>query len=199
MNITKMFFACVVAVLIMTSACATGPKPSKFTALQKLDAPAWVVKGSGAFSDAQGKAFFGVALTSDSPDMSLMRLAADNRARNELAMVVQYYTASLMKDYRAKTRAGEGKGVTAAEELTEAAEKTVTIMTLSGVEIIDHWQNPETGDLYSLARLDLSAVKDAFEKTKELDARAREYVRKNAENLHDQLGREEEKLSGPKD
>ncbi len=72
--------------------------------------------------------------------------------------------------------------------------KTVTAMTLSGVEIIDHWQNDATGELFSLARLDLETFKNSLEKAKELDYRVRDYIRENAERLHKLLEKEEEKM-----
>ncbi len=42
-------------------------------------------------------------------------------------------------------------------------------MTLSGVEIVDHWQNPATGEFFALARLDLDAFTNNLDKVKALD------------------------------
>lgn len=173
-----------------------GPQTAKFTPIQKLGAPDWVLKGSGAFGGDKGKAFYGAGSASNSSNVSLMRSSADNRARNEIAKTMQIYTASLMKDYQATTSADANLGV-ADEQHIEQAIKTVTTMTLSGAEIVDHWQNPETGEFYSLARLDLNSVKDTFDKAKELNAKVKEYVRQNADKLHDQLEKEEEKLKEP--
>ena len=47
--------------------------------------------------------------------------------------------------------------------------KTVTATTLSGVEIMEHWQNPATGELFSLAKLDLKAFEDLTQKSDELN------------------------------
>ncbi len=165
------------------------------TPIQDLDAPEWVVKGNGAFGGERGKIFYGVASASGIKNVSLLRAAADNRARNDVAKVFQFYTASLMKDYMASTMAGD-VNVTAEEQHVEQALKTVTAMTLSGVEIVDHWQHPATGELYALARLDLEAFKDNLEKVKELDKRVRDYIRQNADKLHDQLEEEETKMKG---
>ncbi|MEK7279130.1 MAG: LPP20 family lipoprotein, partial [Nitrospirota bacterium] len=123
---------------------------------------------------------------------SLLRTTADNRARNEMAKVFETYTASLMKDYAASTTAGDFSK-TSEEQHVEQAIKTVVSTTLNGVEIIDHWQNPENMDLYSLARLDLDSFKDNLDKMKELNAKVRDYVRGNAERLHEQLEKEEGK------
>jgi len=153
-----------------------------------MNAPDWVLKGSSAYAKDKGRSFYGVASATNIGNSSLLRTAADNRARNDLAKSIQFYSASLMKDYMASTGGGQE---TAEEQHLEQAVKTVTIQTLSGVEIIDHWQNPETGELFSLAKLDLSAIKEAAEKSKELNSQVKEYVRKNADALHDQLEKEE--------
>ena len=184
----------VVAVMLMASGCVGSGQVANptilSTPLQKLDAPDWVKKGSGAFEKNKGKVFYGVASATNIGNSSLLRTAADNRARNEIAKGIQVYSASLMKDYMASTSAGQESSD---EQHVQQAIKTVTMQTLSGVEIIDHWQNPDTGELYSLAKLDLYIVKDAAEKSKELNDQIKEYVRKNADALHDQLEREESK------
>lgn len=179
--------------LVLIAGCAGTKKITATTPIQELKAPEWVLKGSGAFGGERGKVFYGVASATGIKNYSLLRAAADNRARNDVAKIFQFYTASLMKDYMASTMAGDVK-VTAEEQLVEQAIKTVTSMTLPGVEIVDHWQHPATGELYALARLDLGAFKDNFEKVKELDAKVRDYIRKNAERLHEELEKEEKKL-----
>jgi len=49
-------------------------------------------------------------------------------------------------------------------------------------------------ELFSLARLDLQAFQDNRQKAKELNARVREYIRQNADRVHDELAAEEEKM-----
>ena len=182
--------------LVLAPGCASKQPVTAKTPIQDLKAPEWVVKGSGAFGGERGKVFYGVG-SAINMQSSLLRSAADNRARNELAKIFQVYTSSLMKDYTASTSAGQAN-VTSEEQNVEQAVKTVTAMTLSGSEIVDHWQNPATGEMYSLARLDLSAFKDNLDKAKELDAKAKEYIRQNAERLHGQLAEEEGKLKAGK-
>jgi hypothetical protein len=147
------------------------------------------MKGSGAFGGDRGKVFYGVGSASGIRNFSLLRTTADNRARNEIAKTFEFYTASLMKDYSASTMAGD-PNVTSEEQHVEQAIKTVTSQTLSGVEIVDHWQDPNTGEFFSLARMDLEAFKDAFQKQQQLSERVRDYVRQNADRLHDQLDAE---------
>ncbi len=155
-------------------------------------APTWVVKGSGAFEDDRGKVFYGVGSASGIRNHALLRSTSDNRARNELAKVFEIYTASLMKDYAASTTAAD-PNVTSEEQHVEQAIKTVTSATLSGVEIVNRWQ-ADTGELFALARLDLDNFKDALRKAKDLNSKARDYIRENAERLHDELEKEEGKM-----
>lgn len=184
----------IVAVGLFLTGCSGVKTMTKDTPIQDKNAPAWVVKGSGAFGGEKGKVFYGVGAATNIKNTSLLRTSADNRARNEVAKVFQIYTASLMKDYAASTSAGEAN-VSSEEQNVEQAVKTVTAMTLNGVEIVDHWQDSQTGELYSLGRLDLDAFKDSMEKAKELDAKVKNYIRQNAERLHQQLEKEEEKLN----
>lgn len=193
-NITMTILTVVFIAGLALGGCATATREiTRTTPIQEIGAPEWVIKGSGAFGGDRGKIFYGVASAAGIQNPSLLRSAADNRARNEVAKVFDFYTASLMKDYAASTMAGDVKA-TAEEQHVEQAIKTVTARTLSGVEVVDHWQHPATGELFSLARLDLQAFKDNLERMKELDAKVKDYIRENAERLHKQLEKEEEKV-----
>lgn len=155
-------------------------------------APLWVAKGSGAFEEDKEKVFYGVGSAANISNHSLLRTAADNRARNEISKIFEVYTASIMKDYMASRTAGN-PNVSSEEQDVEQAIKTVTSSTLAGAVIVDHWKDPATGELFSLAKLDLNALKETLDKAKELTPQARDYIRKNADRLHDQLEKEEEK------
>jgi hypothetical protein len=180
--------------LAMVAGCAA-KEVSTVTPIQEMDAPEWVMKGGGAFGGDSGKVFYGVGSAAQMKNFSLLRSTADNRARSDLSKVFQFYTASLMKDYMASTVAGD-PNVTSEEQHVEQAIKTVTSMTLSGVEIVDHWQNRITGEFFSLARLNLSTFKDNLEKARELDRNVKEYIKENANRLHDELDKEESKMEG---
>jgi hypothetical protein len=168
-----------------------GGKKLETTPIQKLKAPEWVVKGSGAFTTDRDKVFHAVGSAFGINNPALLRTMAENRARNEIAKVFQFYTASLMKDYMASTTAGV-PDVSSEEHHIEQAIKTVTAMTLSGVIVVDYWQNPQTGEFFSLAELDLKTFGGNVGKLKELDPKIRDYIRENAERLHEELEREAE-------
>lgn len=193
-RITKLCFMLLVGLTLMTGCASTktaGPVVTPSTPIQDLNAPDWVVKGSGAFGGDQ-KVFYGVGSAYGIKNPSLRRTAADNRARNEVAKVFQVYLASLCKDYMASTMGGDINTVSE-EQHVECAGKTIVSMTLSGVEIVDHWQNPATAEFLSLARLDLNSFKDNLDKVKELDSKVKQHIKQNADKLHEKLEEEEAK------
>ena len=93
-----------ILIVSLLGACASGP-PKRAT-LKDADAPDWVIKGGGAFEDSNGKAFYGVGSAGGIKNYSLQRTTADDRARNDLAKVFEFYTKSLSKDYMASTTSG---------------------------------------------------------------------------------------------
>jgi hypothetical protein len=165
------------------------------TPIQDLKAPGWVIKGSGAFGGHHGKVFYGVGSAAEMKNPSMLRMASEDRARAALAKEIQVYTASLQKDYMESMTAGSANS-TSDSQLVESAIKTVTAMTLRGVQIVDHWQNPATGELFSLARVDIELLKNNLDQTKDIDQNTKEYIMKNADRLHEQLEQEEAKAKG---
>lgn len=192
MNAGKLF--AVAAVSVGLAACG-GSKDTGGNAppqLQGIQYPDWVTKGSGAFGGEEGQVFYGVGLSAGVNNPALSVSTADNRARNEIAKIFRVYSASLMKDYMSSTTAGDFSA-SSEEQYVEQAIKTFTAETLSGVQIVDHWYHPDGKTVYALARLDLNAFTDALDRMKELDAEVRDYVKKNAEKVHMDLEKEEEK------
>jgi len=154
--------------------------------------PKWVVRGSGAFDEGGKKIFYGVGVVSGIGNRALARTTAENRGRAELGKIFRTYSASLMKDYMASTTAGDFTA-SSEEQHVEQAIKTFSKVTLSGVMIVDHWVDPSDGTHFALARLDLNEFGDSLSKMKELDARTRDFVRKNAEKAFDKLSAEEDR------
>lgn len=172
--------------------CA-GKKPAiEKTAEWSPVGPAWVVKGSGAFDGNNGKVFYGVGIASGIKNRALLISTADNRARAEVAKILETYVAFLAKDYMASTTAGD-MSASSEEQHVEQALKTFTKTTLHGATIVDHYRDPADGALFSLCQLDLFAFKKALNDYKELDDKVRDYVRENAEKLHKKLEEMEQK------
>jgi len=187
-------FGGLILLLAMIGGCTSTPEPTR-TTLGDYEPPEWVMKDSGAFDDSNGKAFYGVGSASGIKNYSLQRTAADDRARNNLAKVFEFYTKSLTKDYMAHTTAGDFSA-SSEEQNVEVAIKTVTSATLTGVLIIDHWEHPGRNELFSLARLDLISFKKNLDQHKELAKEVREAIKERADKLHEELEQEVLKKEG---
>ena len=151
--------------------------------------PRWVTKGSGAYDGDHGKAFYGVGIVTGIRNISLARQTADNRARGEIAKLFDVYIAAMMKDYQRSTTAGDFQA-SAEEQDVVSAQKTITEVTLRGVELRDHWTDPATGALYALAILDLNTINKALDDAHNLNNKVRDYVRANARRAFNDLDRE---------
>jgi hypothetical protein len=156
-----------------------------------VEYPEWVNKGSGAFG-GEKKVFYGVGSAAGIRNASLARSTADNRARSEIGKVFETYSASLMKDYAASITAGD-MSASSEEQMVTQAIKTFSATTLNGVEIVDHWIHPTSGEIYSLARLDIAGFMDQIDKAKDLSAKVKEQVKRSAEKAFSDLDAEEAK------
>ena len=186
-----------VSLILLLGACGTIPMiPEPPKALIEYKPPAWVLSGGGAFTDKQGKAFYGVGSATGIKNFSLQRQVADDRARADLAKVFKFYTQSLTKDYQAHTTAGNFAS-SAEEQNSEVAIKVVVASTLRGVIIIDHFEIPARRELLSLARLDYDAFKQNLQEAKEfkqLPSKVREDIKERADTLHKELEKDSKKL-----
>ena len=183
--------------IFMGTACAgipTIPEPPK--ALVEYDPPKWVLLGGGAWSDSEGKAFYGVGSATGIKNYSLQRTIADDRARGDLGKVFEVYMTSLTKDYQAHTTMG-GFGASNEEQNAEVALQVVVHQTLRGVVIVDHFEIPARQEFLSLARLDYDAFKRNVENNKEfqqLPRKIRDDIKERADKLHEEMQDEANRL-----
>jgi len=156
--------------------------------------PKWVEQGGGYMNEKNTQAFYGVGGVSGVKNEPLAREAADNRARADLAKFVETYTSYLMRDYAVSTTAGDFMK-SSEEQNIERALQTFIGTTLAGVAVVERWeQDDKTGKtIYSLAKMDLAALKEHMGRLKELNDAARDFVRKNAEQAFERLQEEEGK------
>ena len=184
--------------LILSTACSSVPTiPDAPKALASYDAPEWVLRGGGAFTDVKGKAFYGVGSATGIKNYSLQRTVADDRARGDLAKVFEVYMTSLTKDYQAHTTAGNFDNSTE-EQNAETALKVVVSQTMRGVVIVDHFEIPERREFLSLARLDYDAFQqnvEANETFQELPEKLQEDIKERADKLHNEMEEEARKMA----
>ena len=186
-----------ITMLFLLGACSSIPEiPDGPQALIEYDPPKWVIAGGGAYTDGKGKAFYGVGSATGIKNYSLQRMVADDRARNDLSKVFEYYTKSLAKDYQAHTTGGDFATSTE-EQNSETSIKTVTANVLRGVVIIDHYEIPARNEFLSLARLDYDAFETNIERLdtfQELPEKVQKGIKERADKLHKEMEEETQKL-----
>jgi hypothetical protein len=155
-------------------------------------APDWVNKASGAFKDGGQSVFYGVGIAQGIRNRALSVSAADDRARAEIAKIMNQYVSVMGKDYMNSVTAGDMSKSSEEQSVTQTL-KTFAKFTLHGAIIVDHWKDPSDGTMFALAKLDMAAVKKTLEDSKQLDAKVRDYVKANAEKAFDELAAEEAK------
>jgi hypothetical protein len=178
----------IAAVALFVSACS-GSSASVNPTTASGEGPDWANQ-TGVRLDKKESIVYGVGIVSGIRNLSLARSTADNRARNEIAKFIEVYSASLMKDYQGSVTAGDFSA-TSEEQSVENAIKTVTVQTLNGVEIVDHWRDPVDGSIYALARMDLERFADFIDRHQELSAAVKAQVKKSAERALADLEAEE--------
>jgi len=193
---------CLMSVIMVS--CATdqgiqsgGEGPSRVdTPIQAVEGvPDWVYKKGAAFS-GERRVFYGVGNAEAIQNSALRRRSAEAAARRDLQQTFQVYVAGLNKQYMAETTAGARDKVSV-EQHIEDVMKQVTSGTLVGSSIVEYWEHPLKNESYALARLDLEQFQDVMQnyattsdQYKELDAKMREFVKKNAAKAHAELNQE---------
>ncbi|MCA9551035.1 MAG: LPP20 family lipoprotein [Myxococcales bacterium] len=139
----------------LLAACG-GPQhqPPEKQGLSK-NAPEWVARGSVV----QDGSMYGVGAVAGIKNPSHARSTSANRARKEIAKIMETYSASLMKDYAASTSTGDLSN-SSEEQHVEEVVKTFSAQLLTGVEIVNNWVDPASGTYYALAELNFERAKE---------------------------------------
>jgi hypothetical protein len=117
--------------------------------------PEWVREGQGpAIADGR-RYLYGIGVVGKMKSRLLMRAAADNKAKNKLGRAVDDYLDVLMAAYTTSAQAaGDAEARTQAHQDLRAVAGALLPTAVIG----DHWQDPETGNYFSLCRLELSQL-----------------------------------------
>jgi hypothetical protein len=140
-----------------------------------------VYKGSGVYNVGKRKVFYGVGKAKGIKNQSLLKTTADNRARAEFFKIIDTYVSVFSRDYFAsrprRNRSGSFKINTFRSTLLRRAK------------IVDRWRDPQDEIQFSLCELDLVAFMNALSEYKDLDEDLKDYLKMNAERLHQKLAR----------
>jgi hypothetical protein len=176
-------YSLVLLIAVGLVACAGKAKP-----------PEWVIKGSGAFPGDRGKALYGVGLSEKSANLAMSRTKSSDRARQELAKILNSYVATFMKDFMEEHKDYTDPAAGGSDEFTSYVSKSVSEATLVGSQIVDRWEDEE-GRQYALAILAVDDVLNQIgEKTKAALKEKKRGVLEGRSNdmlksLDDQLGK----------
>lgn len=155
------------------------------------NAPAWVQKESGAFSADKGMVVYGVGIADGTMvNVALKRDTAQQRARVAVGRVIKSTVTGLFKDYMDDHKDFLDMDTAGEDQLIQEASKVLTDATLVNCQIVDHFENPVTGDLYALARYSLDdSFFDAYKNNlkKELRTEHMRVVKDRADEMMNSL------------
>jgi hypothetical protein len=170
-----------IAAMLCVTGCASGPSGG--------GRPDWVMKGSGAFEKSK-KTLYGVGIVENIKSEALRRTTADNRAIADISKQLTVVSTSLMRDYMSSTAATEQEK-TIGEQYVENTVKTFTSNTMSGIKVIDRWDDGKV--CYSLATLSLEDLKSMTADMNQLSRQVQQYIKENADKAFDRLDAEQTK------
>ena len=182
LNRTSGRWPLLVTLVIALAACSGGMTRVE-SDLGMDDAPDWVNEGSQVLDDQGGRLFHGIGSAPPMGDDSLQRSTADERARAALARVLGSYLEVVSADYVTS----EGEKEAEADVSLSREIKNVTRRNLVGAKIIARWRNPENGDIWSLAELDLDHLKATLEADEAMDAGFKRFLEGHADRVFDRL------------
>ena len=120
-------------------------------------APAWVRQGgSGTLDLKSGPVFYGVGASQGVENIPLAIEDVNLRARASLSAEFSTYISRLSRDYQRSLGAGKGLNKNDESQGIEIPLEGFTKMEVKGSTIADHWQDPKSGTIFALARIDLS-------------------------------------------
>ena len=147
-------------------------------------APDWVNEGTQALNDKGGRLFHGVGSAPSMGDDSLQKATADDRARAELARILNSYLSVASNDYSAAASSG---GETVNEQSVSREIQNLSQINLTGSKIIGRWRDKRSGNIYSIAELDMKHVKKTLEMAEQMSPSLRDFLNRESDNIFDRL------------
>ena len=146
--------------------------------------PSWYQLQSGLYETAEGKLFYGIGQAGGVQSLTLLRATADNRARQELARVLEYYVDAL-------AQAAASTSVTNWAALSGGEQQQMLGMLvrncLQKAVFSDHWNDTQTPRLLALCRLDLGTFKQVLDDSPAMDNSMRAAMQAQADALYTRL------------
>ena len=146
-------------------------------------APVWVRTGRPEGS----KEVCGIGSVGGSRNISLMRTAAEGRARTDIARALKVKVISMLKDAQTTQTGGADFGAAANDEqYIQDVSEQVTNHAIAGSELRDTWVSPN-GNFYALVCMDADKFKSQLNAMSQLNETLREAITNRAEKAFDEL------------
>ena len=178
---------CILAVLLATQfncAAHTAEQAAAAAASRVKATPQWMLAGTHA-GFVQGRAVFvGFGQATGIKNTALRRSTAENRARAELALFFEVYSAQLLQAY--STSAVGRSRLPEANELdwAEQAVKAFSAASFASVHITDQTDEPGAQAASAQARLELSDFTDGLGRIATVEEPLRQFVREQGLAQH---------------
>lgn len=180
--------ACAPALLALSlSACAhtSGSTPGNDVFAH---APSWVRQGGhGTLDSKNARVLYGVGASQGVENIPLAIEDANLRARAALAAEFSTYVSRLTRDYQRSLGAGKGLNKNDESQGIEIPLEGFSKMEVKGSTIIDHWQDPKSGTLFSLAAIDLGQFSKDLKGYHQMSDSLKQSILKDMDHAFDQL------------
>lgn len=167
-------------ILICLQAGCTGPGMTTPPTLS------WHQLKSGCYATNEGRLFYGIGRAGGVQNLTLLRATADNRARKELAGVLERYILELARSVPG--------GLNPSWAMLAFGERRQILgilvrKAMQRAVVCDHWNEPREAGMLSLCRLSLAEVKMVLSNSGILDESMRSAMVSGAETVHARLAR----------
>jgi len=162
--------------LVLSACCALSCAATEPELHDNVKQPEWVTKGSGAFEDERGAAFYGVGSVSGiSSSQPLGRTIADNQARAQALGLFATFSNTLIISY-ARTM---GAIASEEDEIIHGLHRVVGGKHLERELIIARWE--DGGTFCALARIKISDAIAAV--AADVNDKAREHIKTHGDEI----------------
>lgn len=142
--------------------------------MQVSGAPDWVNGQDLVKSSEKGKVMRAVGQASPIGNTSLQKTTAANRARAALARELSVAVNTAQRNF-ASANEGEGESTS---EITQENKFNSNVL-IAGARIAAYWKDKKKGDIYALAELDVSKIKEGIERSKGLSKEFKNHLKQN--------------------
>ena len=152
----------------------------------KVSQPEWTALTSGVYHEPGGKdVFYGLGRAGNKDNSLDKQTLAEDRARDELAKVLAFYMERLATEISKLEFTNSVTNVRHDRLKGSMEEGTATI--LMDIEIINNHINSDNGDVYSMAKLDLSKLTDKLDKSNSISVEDRSFLKEAIFQAHDSM------------